>query len=123
MAERLIDANELRAFIKSGEVNGEYNDFGKGYNGGISYAVRWLDQAATIDAVRVVRCQQCKHSEPFESNCELNTGAYLHCGLGRGEETRNVWHKYKKYYRDYSIVDRDGFCDSGERMEKKDGAE
>lgn len=23
-------------------------------------------------------------------------------------------HNYKKYYKDYSVVDRDGFCDEGE---------
>ena len=68
-----------------------------------------------VDAVEVVRCQHCIHSVPFERNCELNTTAHMHCTLGRGEETLNVWHKYKKYYRDYSVVDRDGFCDEGER--------
>jgi len=69
--------------------------------------------------VDVVRCQECIHAELFERNCELNTTAYMHCKLGRGEETRNVWHKYKKYYRDYSVVARDGFCDEGERRTDK----
>lgn len=66
-------------------------------------------------AVLAVTCQECVHAEPFDRNCELNQTAYLHCKLGRGEETRNVWHKYKKYYKDYSVVDRDGYCDAGER--------
>lgn len=60
------------------------------------------------------RCQDCVHSVPLDNNCEINTSAYLHCNMSRGEETRNVWHKYKKYYKDYSIVERDGFCDRAE---------
>ena len=61
------------------------------------------------------KCQDCVYSVPLDNNCELNTGMYLHCTLGRGEETKNIWHKYKKYYKDYSIVDRGGFCDSAEK--------
>lgn len=64
------------------------------------------------------RCEDCIHSVPLDNNCELNTSMYLHCNLWRGEETKNVWHKYKKYYKDYSIVERDGFCDSVEEAEK-----
>lgn len=67
------------------------------------------------DVAPVVRCQNCIHAEPLDRNCELNTSVYMHCKLGRGEEEKNVWHKYKKYYKDYSLVDRDGFCDMGER--------
>ena len=67
------------------------------------------------DVVEVVRCQNCVHAQPFDRNCELSTSAYMHCSLWRGEETKNVWHKYKKYYKDYSVVDRDGFCDAGEK--------
>lgn len=77
---------------------------------------------STIDAVEVVRCENCIHSEPFERNCKLNSSAYMHCKILRGEEVKNVWHKYKKYYRDYSVVDRDGFCDEGERR-KEDAAD
>lgn len=61
------------------------------------------------------RCQDCVHSVPLDNNCVINTSMYLHCNLQRGEETKNVWHKYKKYYKDYSIVERDGFCDNAER--------
>lgn len=68
------------------------------------------------------RCQECINSVPLDNNCELNTSIYLHCNLWRGEETKNVWHKYKKYYKDYSIVERDGYCDSAEKAlkEKRD---
>lgn len=64
------------------------------------------------------RCEDCIHSVPLDNNCELNTTMYLHCTLWRDKETKNVWHKYKKYYKDYSIVERDGFCDSAEEAEK-----
>jgi hypothetical protein len=65
----------------------------------------------------VVRCQDGVHAEPLDRNCEISTHAYMHCKLWRGDETKNVWHKYKKYYKDYSIVDRGGFCDDGERID------
>ena len=76
------------------------------------------DHLIANDVIPVVRCQNCVHSEPFDRNCELNSTAYMHCRILRGEETKNVWHKYKKYYKDYSVVDRDGFCDEGERREE-----
>ena len=71
----------------------------------------------TVDAVEVIRCQNCVHAEPLDRNCEINTCHYMHCKLYRGEETKNVWHKYKKYYKDYSLVDRDGFCSDGAKMD------
>ena len=73
--------------------------------------------APTVDAVEVVRCQNCVHAEPLDRNCEINTCNYMHCKLYRGEETKNVWHKYKKYYKDYSLVERDGFCSDGAKMD------
>ena len=76
-----------------------------------------INNAPTVDAVEVVRCQNCVHAEPLDHNCELSTSHYMHCKLWRGEETKNVWHKYKKYYKDYSLVERDGYCDSGAKMD------
>lgn len=69
------------------------------------------------DYVEVVRCKECKHSINFDKNCSLNRTVYRHCQLWRGEELTNVWHRYKKYYKDYSIVELDGYCDSGERKD------
>lgn len=71
----------------------------------------------TVDAVPVVRCRDCINAEPLERNCEVNANFYMHCRLWRGEECKNVWHKYKRYYRDYSLVQHDDFCSSGERKE------
>lgn len=80
--------------------------------------LREVSDAPTVDAVPVVRCRGCINAEPLERNCEVNANFYMHCRLWRGEECKNVWHKYKRYYRDYSLVQHDDFCSSGER---KDG--
>lgn len=78
-----------------------------------------LDAAPTVDAVPVVRCQECAFSVPLDRNCELSTSIYLHCNEHHGEEIKNVWHKYKKYYKDYSLVSRDDFCSYGKRKEEQ----
>ena len=65
-----------------------------------------------------VRCGECVHAVPLDRNCELNSSIYMHCNQLRGELENNVWHKYKKYYKDYSLVDRDDFCSYGERREE-----
>ena len=70
------------------------------------------------DFVEVVRCKDCKYTVEFDKHCEINRTAYKHCSLLRGEETNNVWHKYKKYYKDYSIVELDDYCNYGERKEE-----
>lgn len=81
-----------------------------------------VDSVPTVDAVSVVRCQDCINAEPLERNCEVNANFYMHCRLWRGEECKNVWHKYKRYYRDYSLVQHDDFCSSGERKDGKTDA-
>lgn len=82
--------------------------------------LREVSDAPAADVAPVVRCRDCINAEPLERNCEVNTSFYMHCRLWRGEECKNVWHKYKRYYRDYSLVQHDDFCSSGER---KEGAE
>jgi hypothetical protein len=71
------------------------------------------------DVVEVVRCKDCVHAVELDKHCDISRTAYRHCGLLRGEEIKNVWHKYKKYYKDYSIVSLDGFCDEGELKERE----
>lgn len=72
------------------------------------------------DFVEVVRCGKCKHSINLDKHCALNRNIYKHCQLWRGEELTNIWHRYKKYYKDYSIVELYGFCDSGEPKNDKE---
>lgn len=79
-----------------------------------------VDCFPTIDAVELVRCHDCVHAVPLERNCELNTCLYMHCNLWRGDETKNVWHKYKRFYKDYSLVEHDDFCSYGERKDNND---
>ena len=68
-----------------------------------------------LDVVEVVRCKDCKHSRELEKNCEINNREhYRHCAMYRGDEER-VWVKYKRYYKDYSIVEIDDYCSYGER--------
>ena len=67
------------------------------------------------DFVEVCRCRDCIHAVELDKHCELNRFAYKHCVMWKGEEEKNVWHKYKKYYKDYSIVEPDDFCSYGER--------
>lgn len=71
------------------------------------------------DAVEVVRCKDCKYCHQLAPHSEINGTAYFHCALWRGEETKNVWHKYKKYYADYSIVEPNDYCSQGELKERE----
>ena len=71
--------------------------------------------APAVDVVEIVRCKDCKYAIELDKHCEINRSAYKHCVLLRGDETKYVWHKYKKYYKDYSIVEPDDFCSCGER--------
>ncbi len=68
------------------------------------------------DVVPVVRCKDCIHCEDLEPHADIY-GDDKHCRILRGDLTSNVWHKYKKYYRDYSLVEPDGFCSEGLRKE------
>lgn len=62
----------------------------------------------------LVRCENCIYATPLEKHCVYSSKIYLNCSLGRGDFVQNVWHKYTKKYRDYSLVDKSGFCDCGE---------
>ena len=81
---------------------------------GVHKVINRIKAMPTEDAVPVVRCKDCKHSRELERNCEINRNAYRHCAIYRGEE-ENVWVKYKRYYKEYSIVEPDDYCSYGER--------
>ena len=75
---RLIDADRLNKPIYAEEDNitgsGMSYDEICGYNDGIDIAWNKIDQAPTIDAVPVVRCEDCKYYEIHKpkvlENCE-----------------------------------------------------
>ena len=99
---RLIDADRLNKPIYAEEDNitgsGMSYDEICGYNDGIDIAWNKIDQAPTIDAVPVVRCNDCIRRYDTEE-CPM-------CFLIEG-----------KYYE---YTNENGFCDRGER---KEGAE
>lgn len=96
IAEAVIRAEEIAGIVKDG-----------------------INAIPAADVVKVVRCVKCKYGTPLKAHAD---GVYgLHCAIGRGEEVRNVWHKYSKHYEDYSLVDVDGFCDQGEAGEPSIG--
>lgn len=70
MGQRLIDANELRKNLSSRYMNELYPDWctlpelTKMRIEMLAKEFRFaLDHAPTIDAVEVVRCRECKHSD------------------------------------------------------------
>lgn len=83
----------------------------------VDHILHKIRNCPTADVVEVVRCKDCVHSTELDKHCEINRSAYRHCKMWRGEEERDVWHSYKKYRKDYSIVELDGFCDMGERRD------
>ena len=68
--------------------------------------------------IDLVRCEECRYSVPLDKHADVWGHDLRHCSMWHGEEVKNVWHKYKKYYKDYSIVEPDGFCSEGERREE-----
>ena len=99
---RLIDADRLNKPIYAEEDNitgsGMSYDEICGYNDGIDIAWNKIDQAPTIDAVPVVRCENCiKRYDTDECPmCYLSEGKY------------------------YEYTNENGFCDRGERKEGAD---
>ena len=93
--QRLIDANALRAVLKSEECNCEV----------FPWAV---DNAPTVDAVEVVRCKECKWWD------EYHIGSLEGPGIGDGACLENL----------QNFIDHRGandFCSHGER--RTDGFE
>lgn len=93
------DEDEVRAFAK--ELIGKVKNY--------------ISTEPTADVVEVVRCRDCKFATELDKHCELSRAIYKHCSLLRGEPTDYVWHKYKRYYKNYSLVEADDYCSYGER--------
>lgn len=89
------------------------------YEAGWNDALENLRNIPAEDVLSVVRCQDCIHAILLDAHCDLDPNVYLHCGLLRGENYK-AWHKYKKYYKAYSLVEKDGFCDDGEARNEAD---
>lgn len=98
MGQRLIDAEALQQKIK--EYGNAAIDAGNLSIDTVDSTVeilRILDAAPTVDAVPVVRCRECKHSEKIDYQ-----GRWLYCCMR---------------YAGPSVVRKDDFCSHGERKE------
>lgn len=64
----------------------------------------------TVDAVAVVRCRDCRFAQPISERAAraFNAERVRDCTSQRGD--------WKMTYG-FSVVDADGFCDEGERMD------
>ena len=96
---RLIDADRLNKPIYAEEDNitgsGMSYDEICGYNDGIDIAWNKIDQAPIIDAVPVVRCEDCKQGEIDDpdfpdqyychAGCGWNNGGF-YCAYGERKE-------------------------------------
>ena len=104
---RLIDANKVikniiaeRDKIPYKLVSEKPFKHGNSMRGGIRKALRCIEQAPTVDAVPVVRCQDCKHLNVLNRK-EL----YAHC-----PKTNTV-------FLPFELDTREHFCSLGERKE------
>lgn len=93
--KRLIDANALEEVLhercmEMREKCSAYNHYVCGFDDAMAY----VEDASTIDAVEVVRCRECKHSEEGLAGVD---GVYC-----------NVWD---------TVVCRNGYCDHGAKMD------
>ena len=69
---RLIDADALHRKVKM-----ETNPYGKptiDYDSGVK-VLEWIEQAPTVDAVKVVRCKDCKHYKPQKKSAHWENRA------------------------------------------------
>mgnify|MGYP001183678614 FL=1 len=105
---RLIDANalieKLDALSEIFRRRGENED--KGFLAvqcGVTFAEGEVNSAATMDAVPVVRCRDCRHSSKIANS----TKGERHCWSLRGRNNGDG----------FSRVKQDGFCDEGARMD------
>ena len=102
---RLIDANKViknivaeRDKIPYELVSEKPFKHGNSMRGGIRKALRYIEQAPTVDAVHVVRCRECKYR--FKNNGHSKDGCPI--------IDANIW------------MDDDDFCSHGEQKEGAD---
>ena len=85
---RLIDANEVvenivaeRDKISYELVSEKPFKHGNSMRGGIRKALRYIEQAPTVDAVLVVRCRECKHYDTADFDGNILCGCTLHSAM------------------------------------------
>ena len=65
--KRLIDANALMSYMDECSKESRFRVY-------YGYAVSFINDAPTIDAVSVVRCRECKHCDPENYHCDHPMG-------------------------------------------------
>lgn len=108
----LIDANELKSLFNEQIARGA-TDLLAAFDDA-------LQDVSTVDAIVVVRCGNCKFSEPIPENSGLHKGDWLHCRKWRGELTENVWNPKEKRWTDWSVTVPEGFCDGGDARDERE---
>lgn len=99
---RLIDANKVVKAILAERDKIPYElvsekpfKHGNSMRGGIRKALRCIEHAPTVDAVPVVRCEDCLYWESGENECEkweyckfheISIGPHSFCSYGEREE-------------------------------------
>ena len=99
---KLIDADALHRKVKT-----ETNPYGKptiAYDSGVK-VLEWIDKAPTIDAVKVVRCRDCKYHHWEQEPCHGKIEHYCELPHMRGIE---VFEEFFCYYGKQKEYDNNG---------------
>lgn len=71
MSDRLINATKLKnEIMECAAMKRCLNEFEVGLITAYESAIDYIDEQPTIDAVPVIRCKDCKHSEEFINDCD-----------------------------------------------------
>lgn len=103
---RLIDADAVYKILESCEIRkatigNPLTDWEYGYTCGIERAESEIECAPTVDAVKVIRCKDCKFCKKYYHGAESNLGMFTY------ECIRGLY-----------TVTADDFCSLAERKEE-----
>lgn len=106
--QRLIDAHEMYKYLNSiGGCDAEPESWSDGWDKAIDAAICGLDDIPTIDAVPVVWCKDCEHSD---TECHKDNLRYCMRGI-KGDDYNETGYIYPLEV----IVRDDDFCSYGKR--------
>ena len=97
---RLIDADALKSYMDECSKESKFRVY-------YAYAESFINYAPTIDAVPVVRCRECKHSD---AECHKDGLRYCMRGI-RGDDYNETGYVYPLEV----VIRDDDFCSYGKR--------
>jgi hypothetical protein len=107
---RLIDADELRAWLVKAGWFLKLQDDKRTASHAIGKIIDHVDKIPTVDAVPVVRCRECEHAERYE---RIDGTAGYYCG-----HPQNTFVYGDRWDRVFKPVKKpDDFCSFGEPKE------